>query len=436
MNIKKEKISTIEDEFQDMINDKNASNGFNKIKKMINESENKKDLDNNNKYNDIKLKSEIKNNNKTNLKGNNLVTFNCNCIEKYSYKNTEAITIINNNTSENNNINTYYTTEKKNLGKADKQIDHQIIKSKTTNEFNSANSTIICDKPKNQISSITKNKTYNKINYKLNKNKNKNKNKKINLTLYRPNTNEIKTNSEKLSLDLEILNSWNLPIGLQLHIDKYGLINSLRNEKDGVTYFGYQSEEELNSNPNIDFLLGPKGQEYDEEFMGRHFQIRFDENTKKYYIKDLGKGFGTFIKLVSETKIKDNLFINIGKTYIVFSFNNEDEKEIIIKIFTGEEQCFTHIYNSVNEKCIIIGRDSKLCNVIIKDKMLSRIHCCINYKENKTDDGICKGWYLIVGDLKGKKSTNDTWLYSAEDTLIYDKMIFKTNHNLFKCIYK
>ena len=407
LNSKKEKIA-IENEFQDMIEKNSTNNNYNRINNLEE-----------NKYDDYILKSEMTNSGgRINSLGNNQVSFNCNCIGKYSYKNTEAITIINNNINQNNNLNTYYSTERKTIDKTETQTNNKITNSKTKKELN------------NKITTLSKSKTYNKANPNINGNliiKN-------NYTLNKSNQNIVEP--EKLFLDLEILNSWNLPIGLQLHIDKYGLKNSIRNEKDGITYFGFQSEEELNTNPYIDYLLGPKDQEYDEQFIGKHFQIRFDENSKKYYIKDLGNGFGTFIKLINETKIKDNLLINIGETYIVFSFKNETEKEIIIKIFTGDEQCNTYFFNRENEKNIIIGRAPKLCNVIVEDKMLSRIHCCVNYKEEKSNDGINrKGWYIRDGNMEGKKSTNDTWFYSAEETLIYDGMIFKTNHNLFKCIY-
>ena len=407
MNSKKEKIAT-ENEFQDMIEKNISNNNFNHINNL-----------DENKYDDFILKSEMTNSGRRiNSLGNNQVSFNCNCIGKYSYKNTEAITIINNNINQNNNLNTYYSTERKTIDKTETQTNNKITNSKTKNELN------------NKISTLSKSKTYNKTS----SNANNNQIIKNNFTLNQSNQNKIEP--EKLCLDLEILNSWNLPIGLKLHIDKYGLKNSIRNEKDGITYFGFQSEEELNTNPYIDYLLGPKDQEYDEQFIGKHFQIRFDEKSKKYYIKDLGNGFGTFIKLINETKIKDNLLINIGETYIVFSFKNETEKEIIIKIFTGDEQCNTYFFNSEDEKNIIIGRTPKLCNVIVEDKMLSRIHCCIKYKEEENNDGInMKGWYIRDGNMEGKKSTNDTWFYSAEETLIYDGMVFKTNHNLFKCIY-
>ena len=380
-----------------------------------------------NKINNFIFTPITKNNNDNKI-NNNQNEFNCNCIGKDSYKNTEGITIINKNTNENNEIHTYSTTYGKTTDK------NETLNNKTTNSKKAKNVNNFDDKDlikenktKNSFHSLSKRKT----NEKTNPNIILEKNKANNIS------NESKKEKEKLCLDLEVLNSWNLPIGLQLHIDEFGLKNSIRNKGDGITYFGFQTEDSLNTEPYIDYLLGPKDQEYDEQFIGKHFQIRFDNETKKYFIKDLGNGFGTFIKLINEEKIKDNLLINIGETYIVFSFNNnENENELMIKLFTGDEQCNTYLFNSENQTCIIIGRDSSLCDVIVEDKMLSRIHCCINHKEKDENRISNKGWYIKDGNMEGKKSTNDTWFYSAEETLIYDKMIFKTNHNLFKCIYK
>ena len=355
---------------------------------------------------------------------NNKNECNCNCIGKYSFKNTEAITIINHNTNENNEINTYFTTYGKNTDKNETMNNKTTTNSKIHKKENNFDDKDLIKekKTKNSSNSLSKKKT----NEKINPNIMLEKNKKNDIM------NELKKEKENFCLDLEIVNSWNLPIGLQLHIDELGLKNSIRNKGDGITYFGFQTEESLNTEPYIDYLLGPKDQEYDEQFVGKHFQIRFDNDSKKYYIKDLGNGFGTFIKLINEEKIKDNLLINIGETYIVFSLNDENEKELTLKLFTGEEQRNSYSFNCVNQKCIIIGRDSSLCDVIIDDKMLSRIHCCINYKEKENG----KGWYIKDGNLQGKKSTNDTWFFSQEETLIYDQMIFKTNHNLFKCLCK
>ena len=385
----------------------------------------------------IKNKSTIKNQEENNIKNyifksptskndldnNNQFEFNCNCIGKYSYKNTEAITIIS-NTNENNLINTYYTTYGKTTDKNETTLKKKTTNSKKQKKENNFDPKELIkeNKTENPSNSIIKKQKSEKKNHKAPPEKDKNTN----------NLNQSKKEKGNLCLDLEIINSWNLPIGLQLHIDEFGLKNSLRNKGDGITYFGFQTEEGLNSDPYIDYLLGPKEQEYDEQFIGKHFLIRFDNDTKRYYIRDLGNGFGTFIKLINEEKIKDNLLINIGETYIVFSFNNDNENELIIKLFTGEEQRNSYSFNCEDQKCILIGRDSSLCDVIIDDKMLSRVHCCIKYKEKENE----KGWYLKDGNLQGKKSTNDTWFYSAEETLIYDQMIFKTNHHLFKCICK
>jgi pSer/pThr/pTyr-binding forkhead associated (FHA) protein len=375
-----------------------------------------------NKINNFIFTPITKNNNDNKI-NNNQNEFNCNCIGKDSYKNTEGITIINTNTNENNEIHTYSTTYGKTTDK-NETLNNKTTNSKKTKNVNNYDDKDLIkeNKTKNSFNSLSKRKTNEKTNPNIILEKNKTNNI----------SNESKKEKEKLCLDLEVLNSWNLPIGLQLHIDEFGLKNSIRNKGDGITYFGFQTEDSLNTEPYIDYLLGPKDQEYDEQFIGKHFQIRFDNETKKYFIKDLGNGFGTFIKLINEEKIKDNLLINIGETYIVFSFNNDNENELTIKLFTGDEQRNSYSFNCDNQKCIIIGRDSSLCDVIIDDKMLSRVHCCINYKEKENE----KGWYIKDGNLQGKKSTNDTWFYSAEETLIYDKMIFKTNHNLFKCLCK
>ena len=240
--------------------------------------------------------------------------------------------------------------------------------------------------------------------------------------------------SKYTNLDLEVINSWNLPKGLKLHINKDKLENSLRNAEDGKIFFGY--DKDLASNKNylsdsvkLDYLLMPKDNEYNEKFIGIHFVIKYDENNYKYYIKDLGSGYGTFIKLVSPLRIINNLLINIGDTFIVFSLNEENEN-ISLKLFTGDEQTETYEFTP-DKKIITIGRD-KMSDIYIEDKLLSRKQCYIYYKNDENDKQKNK-WFIKDGDIKGKKSTNDTWMYSFKDTLIYDQMIFKTNHNLFKC---
>jgi len=255
----------------------------------------------------------------------------------------------------------------------------------------------------------------------------------IKKALFSTNENNLQ-NVNYTNLDLEVINSWNLPKGLKMHINKDHLQNSLRNINDGRIYFGFQKDiNELDNKPYIDYLLLPKDNDYDDKFIGIHFQIKYDENNFKYYIKDLGSGYGTFVKLTEPIKIKNNLLINIGETFIVFTINEDKEKsdDIILKIFTGNGQSEIFEFNP-KKKNIIIGRDIN-CDVYMEDKMLSRKHCYIYYEKSDNNNEGRSNWFIKDGDLDGKKSTNDTWIYALEDTLIYDQMIFKANHSLFKC---
>ena len=238
-------------------------------------------------------------------------------------------------------------------------------------------------------------------------------------------------NTKYTNLDLEVINSWNLPKGLKLHINKDKLDNSLRKVNDGKIYFGYEQEYNnyINKESKLDYILMPKDNEYDEKFIGIHFMIRYDEKKCKYYIKDLGSGYGTFIKLINPLEITNNLLVNIGDTFIVFNLD-EDSKNISLKLFTGDEQSENYEFTP-EKKLIRIGRD-KESDIFIDDKLLSRKQCYIYYQEDENNENKYK-WFIKDGDISGKKSTNDTWMYSIKDTLIYDQMIFKTNHNLFKC---
>ena len=61
------------------------------------------------------------------------------------------------------------------------------------------------------------------------------------------------------------------------------------------------------------------------------FKIFYDNEKSLYYLMDLGQGYGTFYKIVEETIIIDNTIINIGESYLIFSFkkNNENDEEEI-----------------------------------------------------------------------------------------------------------
>ena len=185
----------------------------------------------------------------------------------------------------------------------------------------------------------------------------------------------------------------------------------------------------------------------DYNFNGKYFMIKFDPDDLNYYIQDLGKGCGTFIKIQEWTEIKNNLLLNIGENYIVFSteieneeklqniinnINNDDinnETCLYLKIFSMKEQ---KIFTIKSENCpVTIGRNSDN-NIVIDDDMLSRNHCTIDFYNGK--------WYIQDGYAKNglqeeeiKKSTNGSWIYAFDEIKIKDKMIFKANRNIFIC---
>ena len=246
--------------------------------------------------------------------------------------------------------------------------------------------------------------------------------------------------SHSPNLKIELMNSVSLPKGLTFDITPLGMMDSKREPKDGYTYFGFM---ESNQSTALDFLIKPKEQNYEPRYVGKHFQIRFNPTDLKYYIQDLGCGFGTFMKLTNEIVIKDNYLINIGNSYIVCIYGNDDlvqmdnvssdisDKLLNIKIFSGNGNNEQSSFNPNTKSKICIGRDPE-CDIVIDDSLLSRVHCTIIYKENI-------GWVLrdgrYIDEDESKSSTNGTWLYLMEETEIYEGMIFKGNQNLFVCSY-
>ena len=295
-----------------------------------------------------------------------------------------------------------------------------------------------------------------------------NNNINLNFANFSHNNNELNTNNtndnispisisvlKKLSIKadkliIEVINSFSLEKNLKIEINPLGMIKgSKRNANDGITYFGLiDDEEEENNdevNKDVDFIMNNNdiNNEINNSIIGRHFRIRFDVNTKKYYLKDLGFGLGTFKKIIKKEKIKDTYLINIGNSYIVFTFGVDEyfpegkgnlvengDETLNVRVFADMPQAEPYFFNPNQIKRIYIGRDIS-CNVIIDDSLLSRVHCTIDYEEEN-------GWVISDGKIdedgkKNKSSTNGTWLFLNEEELIEDGLIFKNNKNAFEC---
>jgi hypothetical protein len=236
-------------------------------------------------------------------------------------------------------------------------------------------------------------------------------------------------------LKINLLSSHSTQKCVPENIDPFGLKSSLRYPKDGYTYFGYVNSRNSTLNIKLDFLINPlEGDENEERFIGQHFYIRFNPYDLSYYIKDLGQGYGTFMKLTKEIKLVNDLLINIGESYLVSSCEGDDINDIItIKIFNRNGNYNPVILNHILKKKFYLGRCTE-CDGVIDDPLLSSIHCTMYYKDNE-------GWFLKDGKdtssekEESKQSTNGTWVFISEEEKIYDKMQFKENKNLFECLY-
>lgn len=191
--------------------------------------------------------------------------------------------------------------------------------------------------------------------------------------------------------------------------------------------------------------MKPREENIDDKFIGRHFEINFDPDNLCYFLKDLGHGFGTFIKIDGFVEIKNNFLLNIGENYLVFTIGLEEDlttseiydkvaKEEIkyvlnIKIFSGNVKHGVVSFTPAKSP-LKIGRNSD-CEILIDDNLLSRFHCTVLFKEYK--------WFIQDGittpDNIHKKSTNGSWMYAYDETPIKDKTTFKANHNLFVCSF-
>ena len=164
------------------------------------------------------------------------------------------------------------------------------------------------------------------------------------------------------------------------------------------------------------------------------FKIYYNFDKNAYFLIDMGVGYGTFYKIEEETIIKENCIINIGESYLVFSFNkinledNQDIKEddLFLKIYSHEGE-YSPIIIQSNDKIDKLGRTEK-CDVVIRDKMLSRVHCILYYLD--------RNWYIKDGNDKGNESTNGTWYFALEDIEIKEGMKFKSNSCNFICKYQ
>ena len=102
------------------------------------------------------------------------------------------------------------------------------------------------------------------------------------------------------------------------------------------------------------------------------------------------------------------------------------DDDLILKIYSNGQEYEPIIIQS-NDRVYQVGRSDK-CDVYIKDRMLSRIHCLLVFIDNN--------WYIKDGNENNNESTNGTWMYSLDNIAIKEGMKFKSNSCNFVCKFQ
>lgn len=122
-----------------------------------------------------------------------------------------------------------------------------------------------------------------------------------------------------------MLNSGNIPKGTVLLLRPTGLEGGFRGESDGFTYFGVKKKDK--GEVANDFVIPLETNQ-----RGQHFLVYFKTETNSYWIKDLAKGFGVFLKLDFPLVLADNMMVSIGESFLVFSMS---QTRMRIRLFGG-----------------------------------------------------------------------------------------------------
>ena len=192
--------------------------------------------------------------------------------------------------------------------------------------------------------------------------------------------------------------------GKNIKINAAGIKNSLRKQKDGISFFGIKTNNENKS----DFILNLHKiiLNHKKKIIENIFAIYFDQNDNKYYLQSLIKDSGENIyfkinEIGHQIKNKDKFLIGD----LIFSVgieNNNNDIRIIFNNLENENNTLNYIFKKPSKgKNILIGRSRK-CNIYITSNLLSKVHCNITFDYDKN----C---YLLKDGYNEQFSTNGIW---------------------------
>ena len=158
----------------------------------------------------------------------------------------------------------------------------------------------------------------------------------------------------EIILKLKVI-SGNLQPGSEILISPLGYKAGRRIKKDGMTYFGCKKRC-LKSNIKVphneivnDVVIKLREKGIGEYYRGQHFRISFKSNG--YFIRDLGIGFGTFLKVHDPFVIQDGTLVSFGDSFLIINLLSEKTVSNItykLKLTVYSETCNENILYFLN----------------------------------------------------------------------------------------
>lgn len=214
-------------------------------------------------------------------------------------------------------------------------------------------------------------------------------------------------------LILEVIESSSFSAGKIIAITALGIEGSTRGKNDGKVYLGTGSQE---AGKAINDLVLPQ-----EEGLGRrHFMFRYNPSMLSYFIKDLGDGSGTFVRVKAPLILKQGYIVSFGDSHLIVQLDEDTTTKITLRFVEGPKASQTFTFTETDSP-IRIGRMAD-CSIMFDDTSLSRYQTMMTFVEGS--------WRLEDGDGT-KSSTNGTWLYVDDYFKVHDGMVFKAGQSLF-----
>lgn len=212
-------------------------------------------------------------------------------------------------------------------------------------------------------------------------------------------------------LTLEVLESRLLLPGSEFHITPNGLEGSSRRSRDCNVIVGSEEKE-------CDLAI-----KEDAEVIGRkHFMLFWQKEV--CYLKDLGEGSGTFIRVNGSFPLSSGCIISFSDIHI---FVLLEGSTLLLKPLNSDKkgQEFPYLPDS---SPVLVGRTVS-CTLQFPDKSVSRYHCSFVY------DTQMASWKLYDGLNSCKPSTNGTWVMTKEATELATGVVFRAGSSLFKAVF-